>query len=95
MENEVDSGEIDESPSEALKVTTLKSTDNLDLVNVEFQDIYDTTEPKSTGRIKLAWEVKDTSIIDKFNAMLISPLKQKRSYDSSVKFCYIPVKEPR
>lgn len=96
IESEIDINEIDESFSNPLQVKTLPfdREDLLSSLNGKFEDVMDTNEPRSVGRIKLEWELRDTSKVKQINVNWLSAeetLTQRKSFDATTSKCHVPV----
>lgn len=96
-ETEIDINEIDESFSKPLQVKTLQAerNDRLTAFNAKFEEGADALEPKSVGRIKVEWEMKETKTdVVQFNVNWFSSeeaLSQRKCLDATARKCFIPV----
>lgn len=96
VENEIDINEIDESFSKPLQVKMfqIEHEDGLTSFSAKFEDGVDPYEPRSIGRIKVEWELRNTGTMSQFNINWFSAeesLSQRKSLDPTARKCYIPV----
>lgn len=70
-------------------------SDRLTALSAKFEDGPDTLEPKSIGRIKVEWELRETkSDVVQFNVNWFSSeeaLSQRKCLDATARKCFIPV----
>lgn len=96
VKTEIDANEIDESYSTPLLVKTF-SADRPDQVHyaaAQYEEVVDTNEPKSIGRIRIEWAIKEDRDVSQFNVIWFSAeesLTLRRSFDPAARSCYIPV----
>lgn len=92
----MDVNEIDESYSKPLQVKLFASDapDELNMISAQYEECVDLNEPKSLGRIRVEWDIKNTDSLSQFNVNWFSAgesLSQRKSYDTNTRKCYIPV----
>lgn len=96
FKTEIDGSEIDESFSDPLQVKTFPADrpDQINYIGGQYEEIIDTNESKSVGRIRFDWAIKDDKEVSQFNVIWHSPeesLTLRRSFDPAARSCYIPV----
>lgn len=96
MEHEIDVFEIDESFSNPLQLKMFHNEFDNQLTSMyaRFEENGDPSEARTVGRIKVEWELKDSSDVSQFNVNWFSAeesLTQRKSLDSSNRKCYLPV----
>ena len=100
IRNEIDNSEIDESHSRPLKLKTFaaEKPNQLNSISAQYEDLVDTSEPASIGRIRLDWNLNDQTNITQFNVNWYSVaelLSKRKSFDPSIRSCHIPVTKSR
>jgi hypothetical protein len=96
FKTEIDANEIDESYSTPLQVKTFASDkpDQLNYIGAQYEEVVDTNDSKSVGRIRVDWAIKDDKEVSQFNLVWFSAeesLTLRRSFDPAARSCYIPV----
>lgn len=97
VESEIDINEIDESFSRPLQVKMFQAErdDRLTSLSARYEEGVDPREPRSVGRIKVEWEVRQTGgDVAQLNVNWFSAeesISQRKSLDPTVRKCYIPV----
>lgn len=68
--------------------------DQLNYICAQYEEIVDTNDPKSIGRIRVDWAIEDDRDVSQFNVIWYSAeesLTLRRSFDPAARSCYIPV----
>lgn len=96
VNKDIDIDEVDESHSLPLQVKTFADDkpDQLSYILGQYEEMVDTDEPKSIGRIRVEWSLEDDTNVAQFNVIWFSvaeSINQRKSFDATTRICYIPV----
>lgn len=81
-----------------IKLFAADRDDQLNKLWAKFEEVMDTNDPRSVGRIKVEWELRNSSPITQLNVNWFSTeesLSQRKTLDPSARFCFIPVTKPK